>query len=260
MTALRAEQREIADKFCRWLKSEHLIGFDRPAPWKRIKELFLDFAMANGQLSFDCEVLKHRYPLRLVCSDLNNGTPEHAREIWNGYWERRSLPTNELIEHCRNSLCKVGSRQVKIKLNALAKSDIEAAILRQMLEIEDVKITSGKYYGKYWDRSIDRGCESIRSLLFISNKRPDLIYCGLVGFRGFRVAVYPASPVASGVSLAGLLGQPSQQSTGIQFEWNVTGFRLSAPIQRFELPLVFYDRPQLYRLEDLISRKLFRNE
>ena len=146
---------------------------------------------------------------------------------------------------------------MKIKLNALAKSDVEAAILRQILEIEDVKITSGKYYGKYWDRSIDRGCESIKLLLSISSKRPDLIYCGLTGFRGFRVAVYPASPITSGVSLVELLGQPSQQSAGIQFEWNITGFKLSTPIQRFELPLIFYDKPQLYRLEELISRKLF---
>ena len=256
MTAIRAEQREIADKFCKWLESEHLIGFDRPAPWDKVKELFIEFAAQNGQLSFDCENLKHRYPLRLVCSELRSGATEHDREIWNEYWERRANSTNERIEYCRNLLCKVGSRQVKIKLNALAKSDVEAYVLRQLLELEDVSLTSGKYYGDYWRRSVNRGCQSVQQLLSVSSKRPDLIYCGRVGFRNFRVAVHPASLVASGISLSELSGQSSQQASGVQFEWNIVNFKLSVPVQRFELPLAFYDRPQLYRLEELISRKL----
>lgn len=243
MTGLRAEQREIADKFCKWLGSEHLINFDRPAPWSRIKELFSEFAAENSLLSFDCEILKYRFPLRLVNSDVLCKDKEAARELWNDYWERRVRPADELIVYCRNKLCGIGSRQVKTRLNLLAKSNLEAEILRQLLELEDIQLTANKYYGEYRKRSIARGYRSIGQLLYISEQRPDVLYCGLTGFHGFRVELHPASPVGS-----------------VQFEWDVADFKLRNFKQRFSLPLIFYDKPQLYRLEELISRKLASNE
>lgn len=243
MAGLRAEQREIANKFCKWLSSEHLINFDRPAPWSKIKELFSEFALKNSLLSFDCEILKYRFPLRLVNSDMFYKDREAARELWNDYWERRVRPTDELIVYCRSKLCGIGSRQVKTKLNLLAKSDLEAEILRQLLELEDIQLTANKYYGEYRNRSIARGYRSIEQLLRISKERPDLLYCGLTGFHGFRAAIHPASPAGS-----------------VQFEWDVADFKLRDFKQRFSLPLAFYDRPQLYRLEELISRKLVLNE
>jgi hypothetical protein len=225
--------REVSEQFCHWLRSNYLIGIDNPCSWECLRDKFPEFAAKTGVTDVDVEVLKHRYPLRFICADANR--QENSLELWNEYWNSRKHDFNR-IEYCRNKLCGIGSRLVKLRLNSL--KDDEAFCLRRMLELEDVQITSEKYFGEYWKRNVRRGFDSAVELVEFYKNNPAVIECGASGIYKFRVAWNP------------------RQESEEQFEWDVSDFNNALEVGRFSLPIGSYSDPQILRLEKLISAKI----
>ena len=58
----------------------------------------------------------------------------------------------ESLEHFRKNICTIGTNKLKRRLNKLALTDLNAKILRNILEIEDINIQAKKTYGKYQER------------------------------------------------------------------------------------------------------------
>ena len=84
--------------------------------------------------------------------------------------EKYSVRISDL-EYKRNTFLNVGTRKVKLALNKIAKTEIEAKLLRVALEVEDQSICAKKYEnysGSYYEKKDDKLDELVK--LCIDNK------------------------------------------------------------------------------------------
>jgi hypothetical protein len=96
-----------------------------------------------------------------------------------GYYEAE-LKNYELVSHLedsRESFCGIGTRKIKLKLNKLIKDgNIDAKILRSLLELEDCNISAKKYVGKYRTKYYDKKSALLKECIGLYNQN-DLV-CG----------------------------------------------------------------------------------
>jgi hypothetical protein len=68
------------------------------------------------------------------------------------------------LEYQRGQFCGIGTRKIKIRLNKLAKTELNAKLYRLALEIEDKNI-SAKKYEKYRDMYYMEKSDKIKELI-----------------------------------------------------------------------------------------------
>ena len=81
------------------------------------------------------------------------------------------------LEDGRENFCGLGTRKVKLRLNKLIKEkNVDAEILRSLLELEDSNISAKKYVGKYRTRYYDKKSELLKTCVGLFKKHN--LVCG----------------------------------------------------------------------------------
>ena len=92
--------------------------------------------------------------------------------LWNEYWAIASR-NDDTIDYIRKQICGVGSRKVKQAL--LYKTSVDCLIARYVFEVEDVVISSKRYFGYYLKKNIERRNKFLNELVILANNFPEKI-------------------------------------------------------------------------------------
>lgn len=160
--------REMVEKFC--------MGMLRPdddfRTFKWEEEMFPAFAKFMDRNGIDGSPSSFRYhvPLRFIV----DGTS--SEDGWRRYWlSRNDVPEADYI---RKKLCGIGSTKVKLALNNIPT--IDAKIMRNVLEVEDMTVSSMKYFGMIASRNLQKRNAGIRRLVDVSKEFPEKIRMNVV--------------------------------------------------------------------------------
>lgn len=223
-------ERNLLESFC--LNNQMVGDFDFVSyEWSDLKPKLQKFFNSEGLRSFDVEKLKFRHPIRFIVKGQENEI------LWNEYWSAR-FNSKELFEYMRNSFCGIGSKKAKILINACPTLD--AKIIRKILEIEDITISSQRYYGEFLGKNVDRRNKTILELQKISEKFPEKL----------RIYEVDNSMVVCDFNFNGCRNQ---------FCWYMeNGDKFNRLIKKssHEFSMIVYNEPKIKRLEKLIERMI----
>ena len=91
------------------------------------------------------------------------------------------------LERARDEFCGIGTRKVKLRLNKLAKDNVDALYVRKLLEIEDVNIQAKRCESwKYREKTYDRKQRMLYELMAFCESHPEYRY-GVQGSDNYSV-------------------------------------------------------------------------
>ena len=83
----------------------------------------------------------------------------------------------EDLERARDEFCGIGTRKVKLRLNKLAKDNVDALYVRKLLEIEDVNIQAKRCeWWKYREKTYERKERLIYELISFCESHSEYRY------------------------------------------------------------------------------------
>lgn len=103
---------------------------------------------------------------RVLCSGC---APKSNNIKWTKHTHQAEYKNDQLVDDLidkRETLCGMGTRKTKLKLNKMIKSgSVNALILRNLLELEDANITAKRYHGVYKQASYDKKNELLKTCI-----------------------------------------------------------------------------------------------
>lgn len=158
MDETKRKERQLLEQFC--LKNSLVGDFDFCSyDWEKFLKPKLQEFLTSLEIEDDPEKFRYRCPIRYI----SNGTKDEI--LWNEYWAVAGNE-NEIIDYIRNSICGIGSRKIKQQLSR--KPTIDNQIIRCVFEVEDVMISSCKYFGYYLKKNIERRDKFLKELSILS--------------------------------------------------------------------------------------------
>lgn len=229
----RRADRAFLDEFCR--VSGFVGDFDFiPRDWNKEIAPKLEKFLKTKNINNSPDYYKYKTPLRFIVKAFAD------ERSWNEYWHIDSKRSDiiEMSSYLRNSMYDGrGSKIVKRMLNSI--NTIDSKIMRIILEVEDIVISSEKYYGEFLRRNMERRDEEIVKLYRLSKQFPE------------KLEVYNVnnSMVVCNVKVAGF---------NEQFCWSLgENEKIDIPqTDSFELSVRIYRKQKIFRMEEIIERLL----
>ena len=160
MDESKRRDRQMLEQFC--LKNSLVGDFDFCSyDWEKFLKPKLQEFLTSIKSEDDPEKFRYRCPIRYISNDTKD------ESLWNEYWAVAGHE-DEMINYIRNSICGIGSRKVKQQLSR--KPTIDCQIIRCIFEVEDVMISSRKYFGYYLKKNIERRDKFLKELSFLSQE------------------------------------------------------------------------------------------